>query len=348
MRYRFIFILFQLFFVIIKGSAQTNSMSPVYLTNYTFSDTTNNVGYVKVRAGEQDPIQKITIKGKSAGFFGVTKDYQLYKKKNIGDLKFADIVLVVKTSTANFEASFKLVKDEFIRNKVVAHRGAWKNTGATENSVASLRHAIALGCEGSEFDVHMSADSVLFIHHDAHVQDVSIAKSASAQLRQMKLSNGESLPTLEAYLTAGAAQNKTKLVLEIKTSELGKESSIALTQKVVQLVERLHLEALVDYIAFDYDVCKEVMRIAPYAKVSYLNGDKTPTALVQDHFFGLDYHFSVLQKNPEWVNEAKQNKLTVNVWTVNDSTMMEALLLQKVDFITTNEPEQLLRLVASK
>jgi glycerophosphoryl diester phosphodiesterase len=46
--------------------------------------------------------------------------------------------------------------------RVIAHRGAWKNTGVPENSIASLQHAIALGCYGSEFDVHLSADSVPF------------------------------------------------------------------------------------------------------------------------------------------------------------------------------------------
>ncbi len=77
-----------------------------------------------------------------------------------------------------------------------------KNTGATENSLAALHHAIALGCEGSEFDVHMSSDSVLFINHDPHIQGVSIARTSSDQLLGMKLANGETLPTLRNYVEA--------------------------------------------------------------------------------------------------------------------------------------------------
>ena len=161
----------------------------------------------------------------------------------------------------------------------------------------------------------------------------------------MKLANGETLPTLENYLKAGMQQNKTKLILEIKPSELGKASSIALTRKVVALVEKLQCQAWVDYISFDYDVCKEVMNLAPYAKAAYLKGDKTPGELAADNFFGLDYHFSVLQKNPDWVNDAKKKKLTVNVWTVNDRPLLEELLQKNVDFITTNEPELLLSIV---
>jgi glycerophosphoryl diester phosphodiesterase len=243
----------------------------------------------------------------------------------------------------------RLVNNDFLRNKVIAHRGAWKNTGATENSIGSLKHAIAMGCEGSEFDVHMSADSVLYVNHDPHIQGVSIAKSKADILRAIKLSNGENLPTLEEYLKAGIQQNKTKLILEIKMSELGKQSSIALTHKVVELVEKLRAHAWVDYISFDYDVCKEVMKLAPYAKVAYLNGDKSPAELAQENFYGLDYHYNVLlQKNPNWVKEAQQNKLTVNVWTVNDKAMLENFLQQNVDFITTNEPELLFKLISNK
>jgi glycerophosphoryl diester phosphodiesterase len=35
----------------------------------------------------------------------------------------------------------------------------------------------------------------------------------------------------------------------------------------------------------------------------------------------------------------------VNVWTVNEKPMLEDLLKQNVDFITTNEPELLLSMV---
>jgi len=342
-------ILFQVSFFVLKSFGQSNEISPIYLTGYTFSKGTSEIGYVKIRSANGAQIQAITLEGQSAKAFKISKAHKLSATKKVNaDTQWMDLVLNVKTSTGNLLDTFRIVNDAFIRNKVIAHRGAWKNTVATENSVASLKHAITIGCEGSEFDVHMSSDSVLFIHHDPAVNGVSIAKSGFDVLRSIKLSNGEILPTLEEYLNAGIAQNKTKLILEIKTSELGKASSLALTNKVVQLVEKLHAQGWVDYIAFDYDVCKEVMKIAPYAKVSYLNGDKAPAELAQNNFYGLDYHFNVFKKNLDWIKEAQQNKLTVNVWTVNDKAMMEDLLQQNVDFITTNEPELLLNIIAGK
>lgn len=230
------------------------------------------------------------------------------------------------------------------RNKVIAHRGAWKHTGATENSIGALEHAIKLGCYGSEFDVHMSADSVLYVLHDHAIKGTHIEKTTSADLSQIKLENGESLPTLEAYLKAGAKQNKTRLILEIKTSSMGKERSLALASKCVEMVRKLNVEAITDYIAFDFDVCLKVKQLAPKAHVEYLNGDKTPEEIAAAGLDGIDYHFSVFKRKEEYISEMRQKKLTTNVWTVNDEAMLKWFLEKDVDFITTNEPELLLSL----
>jgi glycerophosphoryl diester phosphodiesterase len=324
--------------------AQKNEGDHVYLTNYTVRKDNEIVGDIKVPSGT---VLSASVSGENSKAFQINKRNQLEvqsKKLKQGSFWF-DVTLDVQTSQGKVTGQFRIVKDDFIRNKVIAHRGAWKNTGVAENSIAALRHAVRLGCEGSEFDVHMSADSLPVVNHDPLIQGISIAKTNSRELLSLKLSSGETMPTLENYLQAGMEQNKTKLILEIKPSELGKETSIALTRKIIEIVENIHAQAWVDYISFDFDVCKEVMRLAPYAQAAYLNGDKTPSELAAANLFGLDYHFNVLKKNPEWIGEAKDKHLTINVWTVNDKATMEELLEKQVDFITTNEPELLLSIV---
>lgn len=228
---------------------------------------------------------------------------------------------------------------------VIAHRGAWKNTNSPQNSLASLREAARLGCYGSEFDVHMAADSVLFVNHDHTIQEVPIEKSTSSTLTAIKLSNGEPLPTLESYLRLGKKLKKMRLVLEIKTSQLGKERSLALAEKCVDMVKKTKTQKQVDYIAFDYDVCKKVKELDPKAHVTYLNGDKTPAEVATDGLDGLDYNQGVYKKNETWIQEAQQQKLSLNAWTVNDSTAMTWFMARKFDFITTDEPERLLNLI---
>lgn len=314
----------------------------MYLTNYTISAASDVIGELKI-AGD---IKSVTVSGDHSKAFSIDKKNQLVvAKKKLNHGWWFDIDLVVNTSAGSFSKSFRIVRDEFIHNKVIAHRGAWKNTGQPENSIGALEHAIRLGCEGSEFDVHMSADSLPVVNHDPSVKGVSIAKSDSNDLLKITLSNGETLPTLESYLKAGMLQNKTKLILEIKPSELGNAMSIALARRVVAMVESMKAQAWVDYISFDYEVCKEVMKLAPYAKAAYLKGEKTPAELAADHFYGLDYHFSVFKLNPHWITEAKEKNLTINVWTVNEKALMQELLDKNVDFITTNEPELLLTLI---
>jgi glycerophosphoryl diester phosphodiesterase len=334
-----------LFFVaVFSFTLEAMAGSRIYLTHYTIQSSTDAIGEVKSRSGK---VLRVQLEGKDAAFFSVGQDNVLRVNKNLlsGAQSRFEIVVRATLESGQLSEPFIVAKDDFVKNRVVAHRGAWKNTGAPENSLAALRQAVKLGCEGSEFDVHMTADSVPVVNHDNAVQAVSIARTQSSELLKLQLSNGEPLPTLSAYLTAGMEQMTTRLVLEIKTSELGKEHSLALTRKVIELVESHRAQAWVDYIAFDFDVCREVVRLAPYARVAYLNGDKTPDELAAEHFFGLDYHFKVLQKNPGWIEDAHLRNLTVNVWTVNDTTLMKELLDKKVEFITTNEPEELLKLV---
>lgn len=230
----------------------------------------------------------------------------------------------------------------FWKNPVVAHRGAWKKNLLPENSIASLREAIRLQCAGSEFDVWMTADDSLVIHHDPVVNNMDIEKAVFDSVRSNSLSNAESLPTLREYLAAGIHNNKgTRLVLEIKPSRIGKERCVLVADKVVQLVHALHAEKQTLYISFDYDILKRIHAIDTTAITQYLTGDKSPAELARDGINGADYHYSVFKKNPGWITEARQLHLVLNAWTVNEAADMQWLLDNGFDFITTNEPELL-------
>ncbi len=234
---------------------------------------------------------------------------------------------------------------EFLKNKVIAHRGAWKANSHPQNSLASLQEAIDLGCEGSEFDVWMTADGVLVANHDADHEGMNIEEVTYAQLLEFPLPNGEKIPTVEAYIKHGMMQHKTRLIFEIKPSGISKVRGQRLAAKSVELVKKLGAEKWVDYITFDYDIGLKVLEMDPNANVAYLTGDKTPADLKKDGFFGFDYNINKLKENPHWIQEAQSLGLTVNSWTVNTEEDMRWLLDQKVDFITTDEPEKLFTLI---
>ena len=81
------------------------------------------------------------------------------------------------------------------RALVIGHRGA--SAYEYENSRAAFRAARARGADAVELDIHASADGALFVHHDEVVSGVHITRAGSAQVRALRLPNGESVPTLE-------------------------------------------------------------------------------------------------------------------------------------------------------
>lgn len=235
----------------------------------------------------------------------------------------------------------------FADNSVVAHRGAWKKNGFPENSIASLKQAIELKCTGSEFDVRMTADDSLVINHDPHYNNLEIEKTTYANLIKFKLSNGEKLPTLREYIKAGIENNtSTRLVCEIKPSEISKERGQIIAKKVVELVQELNASHIVGYISFDYEILKKIRVLNPNVSTQYLNGDKTPGQLKIDGISGADYRYFIFKNHPEWIESAKKNNISLNAWTVNEAADMDWLLANNFDFITTNEPELLLERIA--
>ncbi|MGV3504052.1 MAG: glycerophosphodiester phosphodiesterase [Adhaeribacter sp.] len=317
----------------------------ISLTKFTYSPGKTEIGQVVASPAQPSPAN-LKLVGKQAALFSLDKNNNLSFRQipaAKGANTWYDVVLKYKAKGKTRQDTLRVVQDDFIRNPVIAHRGAWKNTGASENSLAALQQAVRLGCSGSEFDVHMAADSVLVVFHDHHYKKIHLEKTPSSELIKLKLDNGESLPTLEAYLKEGLKQNKTRLILEMKPSSVSPERGLATARKTVALVNKYRAQGWVDYISFDYDMLRQVLALNPYAKVAYLKGDKTPAEMAKDKFYGLDYNLGAMKKNPEWFEQARQHGLTVNVWTVNDEASMDWLFSNKADFIITNEPELLLQ-----
>ncbi|MDD5150582.1 MAG: glycerophosphodiester phosphodiesterase family protein [Flavobacterium sp.] len=252
-------------------------------------------------------------------------------------LSFLIAVLLLSCSSVTKKTTSTI---SFHNNLVIAHRGAWKKNNLPQNSIASLKQAIALKCAGSEFDVRMTADDSLVINHDPHYNNLEIEKANYAELVTLKLSNGEKLPTLREYVLAGIENNKaTRLVCEIKPSGINKERGISIATKVAQLVQELKAQEMVVFISFDYDILKKIKELNPKASTQYLEDDKSFEQLTKDGISGADYYFPSFKDHPEWINEAKKNNRTLNAWTVNNAEDIDWLIQNGFNFITTNEPE---------
>ncbi len=257
------------------------------------------------------------------------------------DIRYIVIIVVTGMISCKVSQNMTIKHPGQVTTGVVAHRGAFKKNNLPENSIAGLQEAIRLQCEGSEFDIRMTADDSLVIIHDPVHAGVKVEEATFNELVLHKLSNGETLPTLREYLLAGMHQNQTKLVLEVKPSGVSKQRSLLATEKSFELVQELGIEEKVIYISFDYDVIKKILSLNQQASVQYLNGDKSPMELKKDGVNGIDYNLAVFRMHPSWIESAKQNKIVLNAWTVNNANDMDWLLNHGFDYITTDEPELL-------
>lgn len=232
--------------------------------------------------------------------------------------------------------------------KVVAHRGYWKTAGSAQNSIASFNKADSIGAYGSEFDVWLTRDDSLVVNHDRVFKGVNFAEAPAAEIASIRLDNGESVPTLAEYLSNAGRHEGPRLVLEVKTYGNDSLRQTLACEKITEMVDASGLRDRVDYIAFSLFACKELHRLSPDRAVYYLNGDLSPKEVKELGFRGIDYSYKALSKHPEWIDEAKSLGLEVNVWTVDSPEVMQELLDKQVDYITTNEPETLQRLISEK
>ena len=232
--------------------------------------------------------------------------------------------------------------------KIVAHRGYWRTDGSAQNSITSLQKAAAVGCYGSEFDVWLTADGVPVVFHDATIDGIRIEDTTFATLMNHRLQNGEFIPTLQQYLTEGSKIEGCQLILEIKPHR-NEVRDKRIADMCVELVRTLGLEKKTEYISFSKVVCQRLHEITPDSKVAYLNGELSPAQIKEMGLTGIDYNEKVFVKHPEWLQEAKQLGVEVNVWTVDgEENLRHHVNLEGVDLITTNDPEILKGILAEQ
>ena len=232
--------------------------------------------------------------------------------------------------------------------KIVAHRGYWRTDGSAQNSITSLQKAAAVGCYGSEFDVWLTADGVPVVFHDATIDGIRIEDTTFATLMNHRLQNGEFIPTLQQYLTEGSRIEGCQLILEIKPHR-NEVRDKRIADVCVELVRTLGLEKKTEYISFSKVVCQRLHEITPDSKVAYLNGELAPAQIKEMGLTGIDYNEKVFVKHPEWLQEAKQLGVEVNVWTVDgEENLRHHVNLEGVDLITTNDPEILKGILAEQ
>ena len=98
------------------------------------------------------------------------------------------LTLLIMVIPSTLEARRK----ENRKTDIVAHRGFWncEEAGYAKNSIAALRCAQEAGFWGSEFDVNITADSVLIVYHDGEINGKKIEEYPYSEFKDFKIANG--------------------------------------------------------------------------------------------------------------------------------------------------------------
>lgn len=233
---------------------------------------------------------------------------------------------------------------------IVAHRGFWncEEAGFARNSVASLKCAQDAGFWGSEFDVNITSDGVLLVFHDGHIDGKVIAEYPYSEFSDIRIKNGEKIPTLQEYLAQGRKSKKTMLVCELKTQPTKQKENELLDKVVAQLKKHgLLSPGRVMFISFSRHICDRIAKEMPKFTNQYLSNDYSPDSLFETGINGIDFYYPLFAEHPEWYPQARSHGMSVNAWTVNGEQDMTSMLDLGVDYITTDRPDVLRELMTA-
>jgi glycerophosphoryl diester phosphodiesterase len=229
---------------------------------------------------------------------------------------------------------------------IAAHRGA--NEFLPEHSIAAFRQAIVEGADGFEFDIRLTADGHLVLHHDRTVKRTAGAKGAVAdltlaQLRDLNFAHlfpdcagnpeAERIPTLEDLFGLVIDSGKDlKLFIEAKhPSKFGPRLELRLWETLRRwpgldvTVMSFSRAALRTWRGLDADTPLVWIFEYPFRR---------PPEGVQVLSSRVDY----LDSTPEFVERSHEAGYQVYTWTVNDADTAHRMAGLEVDVIFTDRP----------
>lgn len=221
---------------------------------------------------------------------------------------------------------------------IVAHRGA--SFAYAENTIAAFEGAHELGAIGSELDVRKTADGVLVVHHDAHLNDGRLIRDLAST------SLPEFVPTL-AEVFAAVSGGFVNVEIKNHAHEPDFDSDQAVAREVVELLGQLDVLDRVLVSSFDFDTVLAVRAANDRLKTGWLfwNDVAHGGVVVADEIeravangvTAIHPHDPLV--DAEVVDRAHDAGLEVNVWTVDDPERHVELASFGVDSVITNRPD---------
>ncbi|MDT2010586.1 glycerophosphodiester phosphodiesterase family protein [Carnobacterium divergens] len=270
-------------------------------------------------------------------------------KGTVGDDAAANLALVVDNlkksvylkeevhSLLQQKAEITVSKNEI---KYIAHRGL--SSVAPENTIAAFEKS--KGAYGCETDIQVTSDGHWVCMHDDTIDRMTngsgkIADLTLAQLKQFKIDAGNnvskyaplSVPTLEEYLLILKQVNVVPII------EVKRVNNSTDYKNLISIIKEYQLETSCIIISFDFSILKEIRNLSESIQLQFLVNKIDTEVVKQCLLLGkcdLDCIYTALDQTA--LNIARENKLKINAWTVNQKESEKSLIKLGVDFITTD------------
>lgn len=213
---------------------------------------------------------------------------------------------------------------------VIAHRGA--SSVELENTLAAFRAAAGQGADGVELDVHATLDGEIVVFHDPSIMGLPIAQARMRDLSQLRLLNGEPLPTLAQAL---ATLGPLKVFVEVKVLDPRWDD------RLLDVLDRGPNPSGYAVHSFAFHVVKRLKEKRPALPTGVLSEVPTrnPKQTLED-----------AKAQTLWQEQSTLDETLVQTvhdigakiiaWTVDNPSEMERLVTMDVDAICTNHPER--------
>ena len=235
----------------------------------------------------------------------------------------------------------------FMKCRNFAHRGFSGNY--PENTMLAFRKALEAGCEGMEFDVHLTKDHELVIIHDELTDRTSGVHGYVKDMTYEELSRidfsyrwkdqipFQKIPTLREYFELVKDRDLISNI-ELKTGIFEYEG---IEKAVCDLIHEYHMEKKVIISSFNHHSVMRMKAIDPAIACGFLSDTWILNAGAYVEANGIEaYHPAFFMLTDRETAEIKSHDRAINTWTVNEPEHIRRMIALEVDGIIGNYPDR--------
>ena len=220
---------------------------------------------------------------------------------------------------------------------IFAHRGA--SGYQTENTLAAMQAALALGVEAIELDVH-NVEGQLIVFHDRRLESKSTGKGlikhkTLAELQHINI-KGHSIPTLWQVLSLINGQCIVNIELK------GDNTVAPMVAMYDDVISQLHFTpAQLLFSSFNHPYLAQLKQAKPEAYVApLLGGVPLDLAKSVSDLNAYSLHIDLSFISQALIDDAHQRGAQVYVYTVDNPDDIRALRAIGVDGVFSNYPDK--------